>query len=554
MRSILLRVAFALLLLSLPGAFCRAQIEHLPVGNPIYDFLDRMAVRGLLPDFSRSHLPYQRIEVARFLDTLSARPQALGETERALLARYRDEVNAELDNTQTQTNLFEAGPVGEKIDGIFSDRQKNLYHWRDSSTTFYVEFLGSADYRTLISSAAKSNVTLGQVGGRFRGTVKGFLGYSLQATNGTDFGSKDLALADRTLRQNAKFADFGDAFFDFAEAYLSADFGWGNVTLGRERFYLGQGIRTRFIVSDNAPTFDAIRFEAHIGTLRYQFAHSAILDRKQRLEDGQAYYDPKFMATHRGEATLFDAVRFGVYESVIYAKRFVDLAYFNPINFYKSAEHALGDRDNPFLGFDLQTVSIPGVQLYGGWLIDDIDFHKMGTGWWGNKFAWQAGAMTSLFLPNTDGAIEYIRVEPYTFSHFYPENNYTHKGAIIGSEILPNSDAWLFRLRHWIGSRTIVTLSLQMDRHGANVTAPDGTLIRNVGGDPAFGLAYGRDSETVRFLDGVLSKQQTVTLEARWEPWRNIVFDLLYRWRHQSAPAADPAADHFLSLLLDLQF
>jgi hypothetical protein len=60
--------------------------------------------------------------------------------------------------------------------------------------------------------------------------------------------------------------------------------------------------------------------------------------------------------------------------------------------------------------------------------------------------------------------------------------------------------------------------------------------------------------ETVRFLDGVLSKQQTVSLDVRFEPFRNIVFDFLYRLRHQSAPAADPPMDHFLSLLLDLQF
>ncbi len=531
-----------------------AQIEHVPVGHPVYDFFDRMSVKGFLPDYSRASQPIARKQAVQFIDSLQQFKNEFTQSEVSLLLRFEDEFVKEQLGTQEHVDLFRGDQsFAEKIQNVFTDKEKFLYSWRDSSTTFFMEFLASGDYRTAIAKENKSNVFLGQVGGRFRGTVKSFLGYALQATNGTDLGSKGFALTDRVLRQNANFADFGNSFFDFTEAYLSADFGWGNIVLGKERFLIGSGIGTQLIVSANAPTFDAVRFETHLGNFRYLFAHSSVLGQKQILSNGRVYYDPKFLAVHRAEVKLFDAVRFGVFESIIYANRYLDLAYINPINFFKSAEHALGDRDNSLLGFDLQSFSIPGIQLYGTWLIDDIDFSKMGSHWWGNKFAWQAGVNTTIFFPNTDIACELTRVEPYTYSHFISENNYTHKGYVIGAEIPPNADEWMFRIRHWIESKTIVTLTYQYNRHGQNEITEDGILTRNVGGDALIGFVNGRDKDIVSFLDGDRVTKNTITFNIRYEPFRNIVFDFVYRYRHQTPSQHQNAInDHFLSFLVDL--
>jgi hypothetical protein len=61
-------------------------------------------------------------------------------------------------------------------------------------------------------------------------------------------------------------------------------------------------------------------------------------------------------------------------------------------------------------------------------------------------------------------------------------------------------------------------------RHGENVVAADGTLLKNVGGDP---LQPHRDSdpETKRFLDGDLVKTQNFQLQITWEIVRQIWLD-----------------------------
>lgn len=533
-----------------------AQHEHVPVKNPVYDFLLRMQVKGTLPEYSHAALPLERQSIVLLLDSLETQRVDLTQTEQALLDRFKSEFTDEARKQQKRSILFCSDvSFGERVNDIFSDEEKFLYAWQDSTTTFFMELLANAEYRTVLAKGKNSNVTLAQIGGRFRGTVKSFLGYGLEATNGTEFGSRSLALEDPVLRQNSNFNDFKRPFFDFTEAYLNANFGWGNMVLGKERVLIGNSFASRLIVSDNAPTFDALRFGVRFGDFSYSFLHSSILGQKEMLEDGKPYYEPRFFAMHRAEIAFSSDVRLGVFESVIYTGRFLDLAYINPINFFKSAEHALGDRDNPFLGFDLTINPINEIQLFGTWLIDDVDASKWGTGWWGNKFAWQGGLLTTALIPNGELGIEYTRIEPYTFSHFFSGNEYTHKGYIIGSELQPNSDQWHIRYQHWIDARMQFSFLYRTSRHGNNEYNSQGKLLVNHGGDALVGFKGERDRDHILFLEGILSHTQILGLDFRYELWRNIVFDFRYHYRRQQAPGATASAsDHFLSLLLDIAY
>ena len=533
-----------------------AQHEHVPVKNPVYDFLLRMQVRGILPDYSHAALPLERQSIVLLLDSLETQRVNLTRTEQALLDRFESEFTDEARRRQSRSILFRSDdPFAEKVNDIFSDKEKFLYAWQDSTTTFFMELLANAEYRTVLAPGNNSNVTLAQIGGRFRGTVKSFLGYGLEATNGTEFGSRSLALEDPVLRQNSNFNDFERPFFDFTEAYLNANFGWGNLVLGKERVLIGNSFASRLIVSDNAPTFDALRLGVHFGDFSYAFLHSSVLGQKRTLADGKPYYEPRFFAMHRAEIAFSDDVRFGVFESVIYTGRFLDLAYINPVNFFKSAEHALGDRDNPFLGFDLTLNPINEVQLFGTWLIDDIDASKWGSGWWGNKFAWQGGVLTTALIPNGELGIEYTRIEPYTFSHFFSGNEYTHKGYIIGSELQPNSDQWHVRWQQWIDARMQFSIFYRTSRHANNEYDTGGKLLVNNGGDALVGFVGERDRDHILFLEGILAHTQILGLDLRYEPWRNIVLDFRYHFRRQQAPGVpESLSDHFLSLLLDIAY
>ncbi|MCB2203216.1 capsule assembly Wzi family protein [bacterium] len=550
----LLILALLALAVMLPQT-ARAQAEHVDITHPVYHFLQRMELRGAIEGYSRAMLPLERKQVTAFVRELQGSTVRMSGAERALLARFVDEFVAEDDGTQDAYVLFETSP-GDVVPDFFDDREKFLYRWRceDGTSRFFAEFLGSLEYRTLHGDDQASNVTLGTIGGRFRGTMGGTVGFSLMATNGTAAGNRSLALNDASLKRNFNFADLDKDFFDFAEAYITASWDWGAVSLGREKRLVGNGISNQLLLSTNAQPFDALQFTAHAGNLRFLFLHGFLLSEKQLIEGGsRPFFDSKYVAMHRVEADIASAVRLGVFEAVVYSQREVDPAYLNPINFYKSAEHAGGDRDNPMLGFDLATLFIPGSQLYGSWLIDDIDFTLWGSEWWGNKFIWQGGVLNSSLLPNTDIGVEYTRIEPYVYTHRLAGNQYTHNGDALGLELAPNSDEWYLSLRHWLSAELWLQLELHRRRHGRNEVDADGAILVNHGGDIYESLDYARDSQTAPFLDGPLDQSTILSLTLRYEPVRNLILRSTLRYRDITSELDGDKSDVYGALLLAVE-
>jgi hypothetical protein len=306
------------------------------------------------------------------------------------------------------------------------------------------------------------------------------------------------------------------------------------------------------LVSLNSPPFDALRLNVRVGDFRFAFLHGFLLADHDTLRGGRPFFENKYLVIHRAEVDILNSIRLGVFEGVIYSQRQIDFSYLNPINFYKSAEHAGGDRDNPMLGFDIQTIGLQGSELYGSWTIDDVDFSKWGTGWWGNKFVWQAGVINHSLLPNTELGLEYSRVEPWTYSHTFRNNEYTNKNTSIGFEIPPNSDEWLFRLRHWIGNNLSLFGAYQIRRHGRDVQDENSVVIRRFGGDINAHYEWGRDDLNAPFLAGVRETQQIATVSARFEPFRNLVFDATYRFRKTDIANTGSTSDHLISFLLEV--
>lgn len=530
-----------------------AQAEQVPVNHPVYDFLSRMQVNGDVMHFSDAVLPLERKEVTEYLRSLGSSRERMSATEQALLDRFTDEFVAEADGTQKPVVLFGSQPFVDALGDSFNDREKFLYRWMndDRTSTFFMEFIGTSEFRSIFQGGKQAGVWLGQLGGQFRGTVGGVIGYGLRATNGTTAGSRTAALSNAALRLNANYADWQTNFFDITEAYVSGSWSWGHLTLGKQSLLYGNSFGSRSLVSTNAPPFDAIRLNVHVGDFRFAFVHGFLRAEQDTLIGQRPFFENKYLALHRAEADILDVVRIGVYEAVIYSQRQVDPAYLNPINFYKSAEHASGDRDNPMLGFDITTLAFRGTQFRGSWTIDDVDYSKWGTDWWGNKFIWQAGVSNHSLMTNTELTVEYTRIEPWTLSHTFRNNEYTNKSVSIGLELPPNSDEWFLRLRHWVGSSIILQGSYQFRRHGADVVDEEGKIIRRHGGNINAHYVWGDDDLLAPFLGGVRETQHILTAGLRFEPYRNLVMDATYRL-HVLESLGITRTEHLASFLIEV--
>jgi hypothetical protein len=274
------------------------------------------------------------------------------------------------------------------------------------------------------------------------------------------------------------------------------------------------------------------------GILNFSYFHAKISGYPGNISDtitqGVNVLGEKYIGYHRLGIALSSKTEFGVGEFIIYANRPVEFAYLNPFNFYKSAEHSGLDRDNSMLFFDVSNRSIYGLKLYGYLLLDDIDFSKLGTGWYGNQTIWNLGANSSnlyKFLP-MDISIEYQRIEPYVFTHRLQYNNFTNLGYPLGTFTYPNSELFFTELNYTFNYRCSASLGFIYGIHGANPVNPDGS-VTNVGGDISLGYrAF--DSKTVHFLDGDLEYQRIVTASINFEPYKEINLYLKLNYLNRS--------------------
>jgi len=201
-------------------------------------------------------------------------------------------------------------------------------------------------------------------------------------------------------------------------------------------------------------------FRTHVDLAVMEYFHSFGLLRCQKDRD-------KFFYAHRLQIPI-PALRAiaGINESIVGGstaemaqidslrpeyygiERHFEWVYMIPFVPYAFAEHYTGDRDNSVLSLDLSLFLPKAFRWYAEFFVDDIT-----TPWtifgddWGNKWALTAGVeyFGVVFEKDIHGLVEYSRVEPWVYTHFYGgSHSYTHFGQSLGSALGPNSAGLVF--------------------------------------------------------------------------------------------------------------
>jgi len=548
-----------------------AQVEHVPVVHPVYQTLMRWEAQKILPaDFSSSVLPLQRKEIVAALQSARQHDSLLAEVDKSTLARFEREFGIA---PQSRSTVFVSPTDSTQVlvSRLVSDDDKFLYVQRSQWLTVNVVPLVALDgrlYSRVLNSAATSGgsaetALMADVGGRVFGTIDSALGFFLQGTNGAliagNRASPNLT-NDARLRHNLTwrlYTEGNSGNFDFSESHVRFDHRWFYAGLGRETRLIGSGYNSRLLFSDNAPVADALMLGGKFSGFEYRFMHLSLLGEPEPNPNsyGAGTEIPsKFMAYHRlafrgtwGEV--------GISEQVLYSRRGVELPYLLPVSFLRSVSNALRDRDNLQMALDATFRPLAGVQFKGTFVLDDVIFDRIGTGWWSNKWAWNAAVMLSPVFVPFDATLEYTRVQPYTFSHFDRQNAATHDGFLFAGHVPPNADELAAQVRWWYGNRYPVVFSAVWRRHGQNIVNPNGDLVRNVGGsplqtlryrfDPQTGVRTALDAETVTFLDGDLEQRLTLGVSAGWEITRQWNLQVRYH-----VTVANALPHHALALVL----
>ncbi len=505
-----------------------SQVEHITIAHPVYNFLQKLENQNLLGKYNLNELPLSKSRIVEILK-IAENNNKTSINDRQTIKLYL----SEFENSKINATILihsNTDSLNILSSELYSDKEKYLYLYRDSSYFTALRPLGALDMITNYNHEQnKSQYSLiGNLGLRFSGSIDDIFGYSLQATNGILFGGeRSVAYYDNRYSKNIKFVYYKDDI-DFTESHIRYQNNWFDASLGREYRQIGAGFFNRFILSDNSPAFDAITLGAEFSNFKYKYMHSSLLGFVNQVDGWETGFHitipPKYLTMHRFSA-FGTWGEFSIFEQIVYSNRQIDLAYLNPLSFFKSLEHSLRDRDNSGMGFDF-TFKTDIAQIKGTYFLDDIRFEKIGTGYWSNKSAWNLGIGTNIF-DAFDLKIEYARVEPYTFSHFNRENSMINDGYLISSYINPNSDRISVGLDYWYGSRYPINIEYSFTRHGRNILDNNGNIVKNVGGDPMFTKRY-EDSETVDFLDGSLEEISNLKISYTYEFIRGFTLNILY--------------------------
>ena len=182
-------------------------------------------------------------------------------------------------------------------------------------------------------------------------------------------------------------------------------------------------------MSGSGAPYNFFRGVVDVWHIKYVWQVGSGLDRDS-LDYGVNTRRRKYFALHYLDWQATKWLNVQLFETVIWAqysekyRRGLELAYMNPIVFYRPIEFDMGSPDNVIMGGGIVLRPIKHLSLYSQLVLDEFKIKEIraGRGWWGNKFGLQAGV--KYYMPRAYFLVEANAVRPFTYSHNLPISNY----------------------------------------------------------------------------------------------------------------------------------
>jgi len=524
----------------LPSQAC-SQSTFMPTSHWVYDFLDRLETRGLLPRLLGDTRPMTRLAIARELLPLLSRKEELSRAEREQIEFLENELREEFEQLGMEPAIVTTGWSRLVRHGLIDPWAPDLLYANGRNMLdFSLDLPGEAtpplriwvdpvvSFDGLAASAdtlsATERVNHLERGIALRGTLGKHIGFYSDARDNQEWGTRRYPGMVNTTRDRLGFVQGSGKQIDYDETVAGVVYtrDWLTLHFGKDRNRWGPGYAGQLMLSDQPTSYDQIKLEVAARNLRFTLLWAVL----QHYTSGFFYgnHQQKYLAAHRLEFSPWRFLDIGLQEMILYSDRSFEPSYLNPLNFFRSAEHYLGDRDNAAMGLDLQLKVVPKTKLYLEFLLDDVTSSKLGTGYYGNKYAILAGGHhVNLFgLPGLDLRGEYARIRPHTYTHD-TINNFQHFITNLGHRLGPNSEDLFIQLEYRYNRPLIIKAAWERTRHGAN---PAGV---NVGGSLYESRSDLEDPEYIDFLEGDLETSNSLILMTSYEFIRNGFVNLFFR-------------------------
>lgn len=512
---------------------CFTQVENVPAENYVYDYLKVLSVKGIITGYDDMVLPLSKKDITNYLLEAERKRILLSDNEKYLLDRMKIKLN--IGENDSYSLIRDTFPSNFNL--FFNkDKAKYLYFFKDSSLNIYINPI--IEDKFIYSKDKNSTANLFNFGGKLYGSYSDWFGFYLSASNGTETGNRSVAELDPAVNKSFTFNNTGINYFDQTEGYARIEKGEIGLEVGRERILWGRGINKLFI-SNNAPIFDFIRFNAGFNIFRIDYLHGWLVQPTYSTYDNSLNNyiknkNPKYIAIGRIGINPSNNISVGLTQTIVYANRPIELAYLNPFLFFESAQRSLNDLDNSFLALDGKFRIIDGLEISSIIDFDDIKFNTIGTEGFGSiqtRYAWQTDFMiTNPVLPeNFSLVFDCVIIRPYVYSHYGIGESltYSNNSYLLGPDLQPNSIDFSIRLNYVLNPDVIFFAEYDNIRHGNNIYDSNGNLVTNVGGD-AFQYFRWGDSRRTHILDGILDVTNKISFNLEYEFTLGFYFGFQY--------------------------
>jgi len=518
-----------LILLLVSCAF--SQTVYIDAGHWLYAFLNRMDQRGLIAHPLIRTIPMTRLEIAEYL--LQIPEQRLNSVEQQQLNYLKAEFQEELQKDPGYkapapgaiSKLTQSRALRWLPDEFYANG-RNFLSLASGPVQLYIDpiLCRTRLYASADTLQKEERVFENSNGLVIWGSIGAHLGFVSNIRDSREWGTRHYPGTVNFSREGLGFAQGGPDYLEHDEtvAYLVAN--WNHLVLqfGKDKNQWGPGRFGQLAMSTRPTSYDQIKLQYSTSRIRFIF----LLAQLQHYTDYTYFYGArksKILASHRLEIAPWSGFSFSFFETMIHAGKSVEWSYLNPVMFFRSADHYLGDRDNAGMGADFSARLPLRSRIYGECFIDDISTRKLGSGFYANRYAYMLGMdQADLFgLSNFDIALEYTRIRPFTYSH-ERDIDYRHFTTNLGHWIGPNSELIALGASYRFSQPLSVRLTCGRLRHGDN---PPGA---NIGGNILEPWGDHGSPLNIDLLEGELKKTGYLTLKLDYEPLRNYFFILSY--------------------------
>jgi hypothetical protein len=452
-------------------SFSFSQTVYEPIHSSVYNFLDRMAEKGIvvfhdeIRPVSREYIAEKLLQVKDNEDKIIDKD--LTSLEKKELEFYLKDFGIELKQLEAQglTTEYHSVPYRQQtatdIPHTTILSSDPYGRWR----SFFYE-----DSQFILSGSPILGYQVGTRDGakyshRWNGvSLYGYLSNSL----GFNFRFWDNSESGTTIDKTKNFSPAtgviiakGDANnIQYSEVNMNIAYDWKGVdiSIGKDFLNWGYGQSGLLVLSDKAPSFPFVRLDINpTSWLRFNYLHawlnSDVIDSTLSYSTfipgtERVILRDKYFASHTLTLVPSKGLAISMGESVIYSDK-DEILYWMPIMFFRLADHYLSDKGGNNAGSNSQFFlgvssrdQIKNTHLYGTLFIDEITIEGLfDPKKQRNQFGFTVGgSVTDLPVDNLTLTAEFTKIFPYVYTHYIPTETYQNAGYVMGHWMGNNAD------------------------------------------------------------------------------------------------------------------